>query len=106
MAAAVAEAGKTLRLQLAVVVEAGVIPQANRQVLRLPVTADSQLRRGRALTFKALPGVLAPATRTMVISAVAVGAARQMLLLQPRAADLCSAAAAVDRVAERLLSPL
>ena len=106
MAAAVGEVGKTLRLQLAVAVVAVAIPQARRQVLRLAVTADSPLRRGQGSISKVSPGVLAPATHTMVISAVAAAAGPPMLLPEPKAAAHFLAAAAVDRVAERLLSPL
>jgi hypothetical protein len=106
MAAAVVGVDKTLRLQLAEVVAAAVTRRVRQQVLRLAATADSPLRRGRALTFRALPGRLVPGTLTTVISAAAVGAARQMLLLQPRAAAHFLVVALVDRVAERLLSPL
>lgn len=106
MAAAVGEAGKTLRLQLAVVEVAVVIQRDRRQVLRLAVTADSQSRQGRGSISKVSPGVLAPATPTMVISAVAAAAGPPMLLPEPKAAAHFLAAAAVDRVAERLLSPL
>ena len=98
--------GKSRDLQLAAAVVAVAIPQARRQVLRLAVTADSQSRQGRGSISKVSPGVLAPATPTMVISAVAAAAGPPMLLLEPKAAAHFLAAAAVDRVAERLLSPL
>lgn len=106
MVVAAAGAGKTPRWRLAVAVGAAVIPQANRQVLRLAATADSPLRRGRALTFRALPGRLVPGTHTMVISAVAAAAGPPMLLPEPKAAAHFLVVALVDRVAERLLYPL
>ena len=100
------EVGKTLRLRLAAAVVAVASPQARRQVLRLAVTADSQSRQGRGSISKVSPGVLAPATPTMVISAVAAAAGPPMLLPEPKAAVRFSVAAAAARVAERLLSPL
>lgn len=106
MAAAVAVAGKTLRLQLAAGVGAVGIRQANRQVLRLGVTADSQTWLAPASTFKALTGRLALGTRiTAIWEAVAV-AALPMLLLRTLAAGRCLAAVGADRVPEQLPSLL
>jgi hypothetical protein len=101
MVAAAGEAGKTLRLQLAVAVAAVGIPQANRQVLRLPVTADSQHRQGRGSTFRASPARLVPATVTSAIWVGVVAGVLPMLPLQQVAAGRCLAVAAAAQAVEQ-----
>jgi hypothetical protein len=102
MVAAAEEAGKTLRLQLAAAAVVVVTPQAHRRLLRLAVTADSQHRRGRVLTFKESPGRLVPATVITDILAVAAGAGLPILPPLLLAAARCLVAAVAGLAAEPL----
>ena len=106
MVVAAAGAGKTLRLQPAAAVVAAGIRRARRQVLRLPVTADSPLRQAPASTFKASPGRLVPATITTAIWGAVVVVVLLMVHLRILAVGRCSVAVAAVLGVERLLSLL